>query len=164
MMRHLPVASIRPRRLSQPGSQQLAALWFGLSVAFASLVGAAGCGEGNPLGRRPIFGKVTYKTQPVDYGSIQFMPVDLQHGVNSGAMIGDGKYRLTEAQGLPPGDYKVMISAPDRSQETKVEELPGDARSFAAERIPKKYNLNTTLQITVSKGRGSQEVNFDLDE
>ncbi len=164
-MRQLFAACILLRRLTWPGARRPGASRFVLgALAAAAVAGFVGCGEANPLGRRPIFGRVTYKAQPVDYGSIQFIPLDLQHGVNSGAMISDGKYRLTEAQGLPPGDYKVMISAPDRSQETKVEELPGDARSFAAERIPKKYNLNTTLQIAVSQGRGSQEVNFDLDE
>jgi hypothetical protein len=135
-----------------------------LGVAAVTVVGALGCGEDNPLGRRPIVGRVTYKTQPVDYGSIQFIPLDVQHGVNSGGMIGDGKYQLVEAQGLPPGAYKVMISAPDLRQQEKVEAMPGDARTFAVERIPKKYNLNTTLQIEVQKGRGSQELNFDLAE
>jgi len=150
--------------LSGLRSQRLRERSLILAVTAVTLVSALGCGEDNPLGRRPIVGRVTWKKQPVDYGSIQFIPLDLQHGVNSGGMIGDGKYRLTEAQGLPPGTYKVMISAPDRSQVEKVEAMPGDARSFAVERIPKKYNLNTTLQIEVEKGRGSQELNFDLTE
>ena len=57
-----------------------------------TVVGALGCGADNPLGRRPIVGRVTFKQQAVDYGSIQFLPLDLQHGVNSGGMISDGKY------------------------------------------------------------------------
>ena len=44
----------------------------------ALVVAAAGCSSANPLGRRPISGKVTLQGQPVDYGSIQFIPLDLQ--------------------------------------------------------------------------------------
>jgi hypothetical protein len=122
----------------------------------------AGCGEPNPLGRRAVHGLVTYQGQPVDYGGIQFMPEDLQRGVNSGAMIEAGKYQIKESQGLPPGSYQVMISSPDRSQKTRVEEVPGDVRTLAAERIPTKYNSKTTLKIDVPKGRGAHQADFDL--
>lgn len=131
-------------------------------LLLSALVVAAGCGSENPLGRRPISGKVALQGQPVDYGSIQFIPLDLQHGVNSGAMINNGIYRITEEQGLPPGKYKVMISSPDRGKKEKYEGPPGDERTLAVERIPKKYNLETTLDIEVVKGRGNQEVDFDL--
>ena len=138
----------------------------GLLVAATTIVGTVGtlgCGEANPLGRRAIVGRVTYKKQAVDYGSIQFSPLDQQTGVSSGAMIAEGgSYRIVESQGLPPGKYVVMISAPDRKQQEKVEGPPGDERTMAVERIPKKYNVNTTLEIEVAKGRGTQEINFDL--
>jgi hypothetical protein len=133
------------------------------AAALVASTGPLGCSEANPLGRRAIVGKVTYKKLPVDYGSIQFSPLDQQKGVSSGAMIAsDGNYRIAESQGLPPGKYTVMISAPDRKQQEKVEGPPGDERTVALERIPKKYNVNTTLEIEVTKGRGSQEINFDL--
>ena len=56
-----------------------------------------------------------------------------------------------------------MISAPDRSKVEKVEGPPGDERSLAVERIPKKYNLQTTLKVEVPKGRGTHTVDFALD-
>ena len=122
-----------------------------------------GCGEPNPLGRRAVHGVVTFQGKPVDYGSIQFLPEDPQHGVNSGAMIEGGKYQIKISQGLPPGAYQVMISAPDRGKQEKVEGPPGDERTLAVERIPTKYNLKTTLKLDVPKGRGSHEANFILD-
>jgi hypothetical protein len=121
-----------------------------------------GCGEENPLGRRAVYGDVSYQGKPVDYGSIQFIPVDPQRGVSSGAMIEAGKYQIQESLGLPPGNYSVMVSSPDQSQQTKIEEVPGDARTLAAERIPAKYNLQTTLKVEVPKARGRYEANFDL--
>jgi hypothetical protein len=122
----------------------------------------AGCGEPNPLGRRPIYGVVTFQGQPVDYGAITFLPEDPQQGINSGAMIESGKYSIKLSDGLPPGNYLVMVSSPDRSQVEKVEGPPGDERTLAKERIPQKYNLQTTLKLEVPKGRGRQEANFEL--
>jgi hypothetical protein len=132
-----------------------------LALALALLV--AGCSEPNPLGRRPIHGQITLDGKPVDYGSIQFLPEDPDHGIITGTMIKDGSYHLKLAEGLPPGSYKVMISAPDRGKIEKVEGPPGDERSFAIERIPTRYNLKTTLKIEVPKGRGSHAVDFALN-
>src|SRR5262245_57636880 len=118
---------------------------------------APGCGESNPLGRRAVHGNVTFQGQPVEYGGIQFMPDDLQRGVSRGAMIEDGQYQIKTTDGLPPGNYKVMITAPDQKQKEIVEGPPGEERSVARERIPKKYNLQTELKLEVPKARGSQE-------
>lgn len=128
-----------------------------------TLVIFLGCGEANPLGRRAVYGAVSFQGKPVDYGAIQFAPEVPQHGVSSGAMIQDGKYQIKESQGLPPGSYHVMISAPDRGKQEKVEGPPGDERSLAVERIPTKYNLKTTLKLEVPKGRGRHEANFPLE-
>jgi len=122
----------------------------------------AGCSEANPLGRRVVHGVVTFQGKPVDYGAIQFIPADPQHGVSSGGMISGGRYRLKLSDGLPPGSYQVMISSPDRGKQEKLEGPPGDERTLAVERIPKKYNLQTTLKLEVPQARGSQEANFEL--
>jgi len=132
-------------------------------VSLALLCLSLGCGEPNPLGRRPIHGQVTLNGKPVDYGSIAFQPEDAERGVSSGAMIESGSYRTKVSDGLPPGSYKVMISSPDKGKVEKVEGPPGDERSFAVERIPKKYNLQTTLKIEVPKGRGAHTADFKLD-
>jgi hypothetical protein len=131
-------------------------------VLLAVVAAFAGCGEPNPLGRRPIYGVVTFQGQPVDYGAITFQPEDPQQGIISGSMIEGGKYNIKLADGLPPGNYLVMISSPDRSQVEKVEGPPGDERTLAKERIPLKYNLQTTLKLAVPKGRGRQQANFEL--
>jgi len=57
----------------------------------------------------------------------------------------------------------VAISSPDESQQTRVEAAPGDERSLAVERIPAKYNLQTTLTLEVPKARGRYEANFRLE-
>ncbi|HEY2413536.1 MAG TPA: hypothetical protein VGI40_14900 [Pirellulaceae bacterium] len=148
---------LRPTsRYSRP-SRRLALL----SLPLLALI--VGCSEPNPLGRRPIQGQITLNGKPVDYGSIQFSPEDPDHGVSSGAMIENGRYHTKVTDGLPPGSYKVMITSPDRGKVEKVEGPPGDERSFAVERIPKKYNLQSTLKIEVPKGRGPHTADFALD-
>lgn len=133
-------------------------------LAFAILsVLTVGCGEPNPLGRRPIKGGVTFQGKPIDYGTIQFAPADPQHGVSSGTMIENGTYAMQISNGLPPGSYAVMISAPDRGKLEKVEGPPGDERTLAVERIPTKYNLKTTLKLEVPTGRGQHTANFELE-
>jgi len=133
-----------------------------LALPLLSVIALTGCGEPNPLGRRPIHGQISFQGKPVDYGSIQFAPEDPQHGVSSGTMIDNGSYTMTLSQGLPPGSYSVMISAPDRGKIEKVEGPPGDERTLAVERIPAKYNLKTTLKLEVPKGRGQHTANFEL--
>ena len=137
------------------------AFWSLILLVIALL--AAGCGEPNPLGRRAVHGVVTFQGKSVDYGAITFQPDDLQRGISSGAIIDNGKYQIKVSQGLPPGSYQVMISAPDRGKQEKVEGPPGDERTLAVERIPPTYNLKTTLKLDVPKARGSHEANFHLE-
>lgn len=126
------------------------------------LLSLAGCGEANPLGRRAIYGVVSFQGKPLESGWVRFEPNE-PSGVNSAGRIEAGKYRIDESQGLPPGSYRVAISSPDESQVTKVETAPGDERSLAAERIPAKYNTKTTLTLEVPKARGRYEANFPLE-
>ena len=134
-----------------------------LGLVAALLWLLAGCNEANPLGRRAVYGVVSYQGKAVDSGSIRFEPEDQQRGVSSGGMIEAGKYFIAESQGLPPGAYQVMISSPDGGEVTKIENAPGDERSLAKERIPAKYNLKTTLKVDVPKARGRYEANFQLE-
>ena len=122
----------------------------------------AGCSEANPLGRRAVHGSVSFQGQPIDSGSIRFEPEDLQRGVSSGAVINAGKFNIKTTEGLPPGSYKVMITAPDRVAKEKVEGPPGEEVSLAKDRIPRKYNVKSELKLEVPKARGSHEANFNL--
>jgi hypothetical protein len=137
---------------------ELSLLLFGLTPLWL----AAGCGEANPLGRRAIYGAVSLQGKPLESGWVRFEPEDAS-GVNSAGQIEAGKYRIDEAQGLPPGTYRVAISSPDESQVTRVEAAPGDERSLATERVPAKYNAKSTLKLDVPKGRGRYEANFALE-
>jgi hypothetical protein len=114
----------------------------------------AGCGDG----RNAVSGTVTYKGQPVD-GIIEFVPAGGE-ATQAGATVEKGKYSIPRDKGLVPGNYKVMIFSPDNKQVTPD---PGGNPFFAKakERIPAKYNEQTTLTREVKSG--SNPIDFNLD-
>jgi hypothetical protein len=122
----------------------------------------SGCGDSDSLGRRAVSGSVTFHGQPLDYGAIRFEPKDQDQGVGGGAVIEAGKYYIDQELGLPPGSYKVWITASGTANEAPVEEAPGETpRNLAKERIPPQYNVNTQLVAEVTAA-GDTEFNFDL--
>ena len=71
-----------------------------------------GCGSSDGLNRRAISGKVTVDGVAIPNGSVSFEPLSTG-GVGSGAVISDGKYSISKADGLPPGKYLVRITGDD---------------------------------------------------
>ena len=118
-----------------------------------------GCGRGNSLDRQAVSGQVTLDSKPLDRGSIQFCPELAQGGIFAGTLIVDGKYDVPGDKGLPPGKYKVRISAaqPD-TPPTSPKSQSGFATSSPPplrERLPAHYNANTTLTVEVKAGGGN---------
>lgn len=110
-------------------------------------IGVWGCGAADPLGRRPISGKVTLAGSPLAQGTITFEPV--AQGTSAGATIVNGTYAIAADQGLPPGKYTVRISSPTGGIATP--EAPGESTQYATEQIPEDFNSNSTLKAEVSK-------------
>lgn len=132
-------------------SRSIAARAAGLGLLAAL---AAGCGDG----RNAVSGTVTYKGQPVE-GIIEFVPAGGE-GTQAGTTIEKGQYSIPRDKGLAAGTYKVMIFSPDNKQVTPD---PGGNPFFAKakERIPAKYNEQTTLTREIKSG--SNPVDFNLD-
>jgi hypothetical protein len=122
---------------------------------------ALGCSDDNPLGRRAIQGTVTFRGQPLKHGSIQFSPEDMQHGVGSGAVITDGSFQIPEPQGLPPGKYKVVISAAESASTAPSTEPPGASGQLAVELIPAEWNVDGKHSVEIKSDVDAQ-VNFDI--
>ncbi|QDT32444.1 carboxypeptidase-like regulatory domain-containing protein [Thalassoglobus polymorphus] len=120
------------------------------AVCFLVSILLVGCGSKNPLNRQSVSGTVTLNGQPVKAGSIEFHPQGTK-GTMSGAVIADGKYSIATAQGLPPGTYTVRIFSADETAER--EEVPGESNKLAVEKIPAKYNTESTLSKSVDAGK-----------
>lgn len=124
----------------------------------AALLAIGGCG-GGPSGLHGVSGSVTFKKQPLDQATIQFVATDPSLQVARGTLVRNGKYAIAAAQGLPPGTYKVLISAAD--EKTKVEGPPGpESNRLSADRIPAEYNAKTKLTAEV---RADRDNKFDFD-
>lgn len=125
----------------------------------AVCLGMAGCSGDDPLGRRTISGTVTLDGTPLDSGVIHFEPLDETGGHGGGGVVADGKYELPAKHGLPEGNYRVSISAPEVIDQEPVmgRELPPPA-----ERIPRKYNIESQLTAQVTS-EGPNTLAFQLE-
>src|SRR5262249_31068618 len=119
----------------------------------------AGCAGHDPHNRQAVSGKVTSKKQPLDQGTIQFLPTAEGQPSMGLALITHGEYRLPAPQGLEPGSYRVVISSGDRVE--KAEAAPGESGPPAQERIPPEYNRDSTRTVQVTAG-GDNRFDFDI--
>jgi hypothetical protein len=141
-------------------------------VVCAALLGCliVGCSGGDVS---TLSGTVTFEGQPLAEGNLRLMPADGGAGHGAGAKIVNGSYDIPANGGLTPGRYSVMISATrpataaeaaarsdgQGSADPDEEEGEGDAPA-QVQLIPAKYNVATTLTVTVEKGANTED--FDL--
>jgi hypothetical protein len=121
-----------------------------------AVLACAGCGKSkNPQGRLPFSGTVTLDGQPLTGGHLNFEPQGGQ-ATQSGGMIKDGKFDVTEEAGAAPGLYSVAIFSGAAPLPAGV--IPGSPEADVAalqgpgELVPPKYNVRTTLTADVKPG------------
>lgn len=126
------------------------------------LVTTSGCGvEGDGHDRQPVSGSVTLGDEPLASGMITFAPASTPEPVAT-AIIQDGSYSLSRADGPAVGPHRVSIWAreptgrqiPDAfDPEVLVEET--------VEAVPDRYNLSSELTADVVSGENFFD--FDLE-
>lgn len=126
------------------------------ATAFVLLL-AVGCGD--PSGRQKVSGQVTLKGQPVDQGSLEFIPTAADGVSHAGAVIENGHYTIPANKGLVPGNYAIKIYWPERI--IKTEEAPGPLGPGPKDRMPFKYNTKTTLTREVKQGDNTFDFHLD---
>ncbi len=119
-------------------------------------VGMVGCSR-NSDGKIAVTGNVTFQGEPVELGSITFMPVD-GTGTTNGGEIVNGHFEVR----VSPGEQAVQIYAnrpdPKRKLSKEMEERGVDPPT--EQYIPEKYNRKSTLRVTISKE--NKQSDFDL--
>ncbi len=127
------------------------------AVLVAALVGlgAAGCGGGTGA---EVEGEVSYDGQPVDAGSIAFVAQG-QGGRSGGGTVLNGRYQVGADQKLTPGTYRVEIHWSKKNGK-KFKTDAGEWLDDAAEGLPDKYHLKSTLTADVKAGKNT--IDFKL--
>ena len=110
----------------------------------------AGCGGTKYKGdkRFPLAGEVTFGGEPVDVGSISFIP-EGSTGRPSGGVIADGKYAVPEEKGANAGTYRVEISWLKRTGKKLRDAESGEMYDERREAIPDKLRTNPELSVEV---------------
>lgn len=116
-------------------------------------------------GRKEISGTVKLKTEPIDDGTIEFIPLSGNQETKSGAQILKGSYKIPAEFGLLPGKYRVSITAGDGRTRAAAnpEEPPGPtgANIVSKDRVPKEYNIESTQEVEVTD-KGPNVFNYDI--
>ena len=140
-------------------------------LATGILAGATvGCGSGGGLEEAPLSGRVTYQGKPIEKGRIRFIPIKGTKGPAQREWISQGKYSVTARGGLTVGTHRVEIDAyrpiPGARPYTE-EEADGQFAFQAGDRpeeqyLPKQYNRDSTLEVTIEPGSGRVTKGFEL--
>jgi hypothetical protein len=127
-----------------------------LCLLASVLVGCGGPEYSGPR-RYPLSGKVTVDGQPLDFGSISFIPADGQRV--SGGLIENGTYSVTEENGANAGKYRVEIRWLKLTGTKKRDPDSGEMYDERKEGLPEKYHAQSTLEADVS----AKQTTFDFD-
>ena len=154
-------------------------------VGFAAAVALAlaSCGDEDAFGKRySVSGNVTYNGQPLEKGSISFVP---DSGAGATGTIEKGAYTLSTGgnqDGALPGKYKVTITAKEDTEalakaefakvskraEAEITAIPRQFLANAAARarslIPAGYGDVSTTTLTAEVKEQSNAINFQLSD
>ncbi|MSU77798.1 MAG: hypothetical protein EXS16_06850 [Gemmataceae bacterium] len=126
---------------------------FRLCVVVAISSAAVGGCSSDGAGQHEVSGEVFFQGKPLDQGTIQFEPDDMEQCSNGGAVIVNGKYSIAKQRGLKPGVYTVRVSSGDATDMGPPKEAPGQARPVARDRIPETWNVNSKNKIEINAGK-----------
>ena len=127
------------------------------AILSAATVFISGCGPSGPE-RVVVSGTVTYKGQPIADGRINFMPTKKSPVPMGGAEIKNGQYRVDTKGGVPVGTHIIRIEAYGGSPAPGQAFKPGTRPQY----LPKKFNVDSQMEITIEPGSGEVTKNIEL--
>jgi hypothetical protein len=156
-----PQQSTQSRRGSARACLGIALAWALTPVFFG------GCRKEGPE-RVILSGTVTYKGKPVAEGTILFTPAANSQVPSAGASIVDGNYKVDVHGGVPVGTHRISIQA-YRSVPFTLPPGQPEPRNYSQGKLrqqylPKTYNANSQLVITIEPGSRAITKNFDLTD
>jgi len=121
------------------------------------------CGCGADDRRASIYGTITVDGEPLQTGTIGFIPSGENKGPASGASIVAGSYKIPKEKGPFLGTNLVMITSYKSSGRMvpTIEDRGGPPIAEIAQFIPERYNDASELERNVVPGKN--EFNFELE-
>jgi len=123
----------------------------GLAVTLSTF----GCGGGTTIERADVTGKVTFDGQPLESGSVTFLPTKIGKGVPVTAEIKAGAFSLTGDSGVTIGPNRVEITSIKKTG--KVSNFDGIQTEETIQFIPARYNQESELTTDVKQGGNQPE-------
>lgn len=120
-----------------------------------------GCGGGDELERVIVSGNVTFDGQPIEKGQIRFIPADGTPGPITVDPIDNGYYTTENTAGVPVGAHRVEILGYDGEEYANAPTGPGAPP--VRQLLPKKYNKESELRVTLESGQDDDHLDFKLD-
>jgi hypothetical protein len=122
-----------------------------LAIAAAVAV-ASGCGDGRPA-RVPVSGQVLIDGEPLQFGSVRFVPAGGR--ASYGELDKDGRFKLTcygENDGVVLGKHRVEVAAGEPIGSTKMKwHAPKKYANFASSPLEQEINAaNDSVVIKLS--------------
>ncbi len=111
--------------------------------------------------RYSLTGKVTFNGEPVDLGSISFIPLGADQRVSGGEIV-DGTYTVPEERGANAGKHRIEIHWQKKTGEVILHHYEGKppVEEFVrTEGIPAEFHSESTLTADV----GDNKTTFDFD-
>jgi len=135
--------------------------FMGRRVCLGSLIAVLLLSAGCSKNLAEVSGTVTLDGQPVEEGSINFIPIEGNTGAGAGAIITKGRYHIASEKGVSPGKNRVEIRAFKNSGKRMIDPTgaPGAMTEERVPAFPPEYNDQSTLVREVKAGSNT----FDFE-
>ena len=127
-----------------------------LAALVALTICAVGCSSST---NAAVEGKVSYGGEPIDVGTITFIPQS-SAGIKTGGLIENGAYIVESKVGPAPGPHRVEIRWAKPTGKKSKNEFGEDIQK-RQEGLPEKYHAQSTLTADIKAGN---VVDFALDK
>jgi hypothetical protein len=111
-------------------------------------------------GAAAVSGKVSYAGEPVDVGTITFIPAS-ESGTKTGGLIDNGAYTVDAKVGPAPGTHRVEIRWAKPTGRKSKNEF-GEEIQVRQEGLPDKYHIQSTLTAAIKPGKNA--LDFALEK
>lgn len=125
-------------------------------IGMLTILTVVGCGKQSDISKVIVKGSVTYDGQPISNGEIRFHPTGDTRGPLSGGTIQEGTYIAEGRGGVPIGSHRVEILAYRPLKTSRSGAEGGPVEQY----LPRQYNSNTTLVVTIDKESFEQDFNL----